>query len=169
MLEQSTQLSTSSSMVLLRKKYYESLSFIDSMAKIYGELGYYRQTSLYVLALGLGAAGVIFINTLFFITAVIALNMMFYLHSQSKIIELNFSKLAEDFEKKEILLKNIVGMITKLKENSSESSIGQEQGSFIEKLEAQNRYLTRLEAELDAQYALLVAENGDEVLTPSSP
>lgn len=86
---------------LLRQRYYSNLSFLDLMAKNYGEMGFFKQISLYMLSLGLLSSGVIFINPVCFIMGAISINLLVYISLQYRTLEARFSRIVCDFEASE--------------------------------------------------------------------
>jgi len=86
---------------LLRSRYYLNLTYLDSMAKAYGEMGSISQFSLYAIASGLTTAGLMLFNPALLIIGGISLQFLFFIGSQYRAMEWRFSQMVYDLEESE--------------------------------------------------------------------
>lgn len=111
---------------LLRKRYYSNLTFIDYLAKTYGDMSFFKQTSLYVLAIATSTTGIILANPIFFIIGAISLNLLVYITLQYRALEERFSQLVYDLEESEKRLETAVAANLELEEELREAGINQD-------------------------------------------
>jgi hypothetical protein len=86
---------------LLRSRYYLNLTYLDSMAKSYGEMGSISQYSLYAIACGLTATGFFLFNPAFLIIGGVSLQLLLLISSQYRAMEFRFSQIVYDLEESE--------------------------------------------------------------------
>ena len=118
---------------LLRQRYYSNLTFIDYLAKTYGDMSFFRQTSLYALAIATSTTGIILANPIFFIMGAISVNLLAYIALQYRALEARFSQLVFDLEESEKRLETAVAANLALEEQLREASIKQDR--LVEELE----------------------------------
>lgn len=118
---------------LLRQRYYSNLTFIDYLAKTYGEMSLFKQTSLYAIAIGISATGAILVNPVFFIIGAISLNLLVYITLQYRTLEARFSQLIYDLEESEKRLETAVSANLELEKELREASLKQDK--LLEELE----------------------------------
>jgi hypothetical protein len=99
---------------LLRQRYYSNLTFIDYLAKTYGEMGYFKQILLYAFAIGITATAAIIVNPVFFIIGAISLNLLVHITLQYHALEARFSQLVYDLEESEKRLETAISENSKL-------------------------------------------------------
>jgi hypothetical protein len=111
---------------LLRQRYYSNLTFIDYLAKTYGDMSFFKQISLYALAIATSTTGIILANPIFFIIGAISLNLLVYITLQYRALEARFSQLVYDLEESEKRLETAVAANLELEEELREAGIKQD-------------------------------------------
>jgi len=83
---------------LLRSRFYMNLSYLDSAAKIYGEMTFFYRYFLNTIAGGLAVFGIIFLNPVLFFSGALFLQLLWILSIQYKTMESRFSLMVRDLE-----------------------------------------------------------------------
>lgn len=149
---------------LLRQRYYSNLTFIDYLAKTYGEMGFFQQTSLYAIAIGMSATGAIIVNPVFFIIGAISLNLLVYITLQYRALEERFSQLVFDLEESEKRLETAVAANLELEAELKEAGVKQDK--LLEELEEGRLEVQRITQKV--QENKRVVEGACEVIEKSA-
>ena len=149
---------------LFRQRYYSNLTFIDYLAKTYGEMGFFKQTSLYAIAIGMTATGAIIVNPVFFIIGAISLNLLVYITLQYRALEERFSQLVFDLEESEKRLETAVAANLELEVELKEAGVKQDK--LLEELEEGRLEVQRITQKV--QENKRVVEGACEVIEKSA-
>jgi hypothetical protein len=149
---------------LLRQRYYSNLTFLEYMAKTYGEMSFFKQTSLYVLSIGMSTTGVILVNPMFFIVGAISLNLLVFITMQYRALESRFAQLICDLEESEKRLETAVAANYELEAELRETSVQQDR--LLEELEEGRLEVKRITQQV--QESKRVVEGACEVIEKSA-
>lgn len=111
---------------LLRQRYYSNLTFLDAMAKAYGDMGFFKKVLLYALATGVSTIGLMVMNPLIFTIGTISLSLLGYITLQYRALEARFSQLVYDLGESEKHLETAVAANLELEEGLREAGVKQD-------------------------------------------
>lgn len=87
---------------LLKERYYQNLTYLERMAKGFGELNFFLKWTVKInLFLGVGASVFLVASPLFFVLSAFSIPFIFFLEDQYKVMHNRFCQLVLDLETSE--------------------------------------------------------------------